>query len=264
LKFERSIPRQVRLAGAPCLALALAFTGVACTTSESVDRDARPSGAAGDVGAGGGGGAGNPGTAGATGTGGSTDAAGQAGVGGRAGAAGQGVAGSTGAGGGGGSAGTSVDAGASAKDSGAGGSGSGGVTGSAGATGSGGTPGTVVIGGMTYPLTFDGLIGPMLNNNCGGCHFDGGTKPPSDGFGISYANVLGPVSTDHRGCVGLDASKRRVVPGHPEASLLYIKVSVTNPPAGCGAKMPNYVGSMLLQMNQDWIKAWILAGAPEK
>jgi hypothetical protein len=249
LNFERS-PSRRRLwhAGALCGALVLAVTLPACTTSESVDFDAMPSGAAGHP-SGNGGTTGTPagGTTGAAGA--TTGAAGST----SSGAGGQSVAGSTGATGGTtGAAGAKGDAGAAGRGS---------------SGGAGGTTGTSDAGaasdGSTPSITYTNYIEPMLNNACGGCHFDGGATVPKDGFGYtSYAKLVGPVSADHTGCASLDASKRRVVPGHPENSLIYIKVTVQNPPAGCGGHMP-YMGTNMSPENQASLKAWILAGAPQ-
>jgi hypothetical protein len=253
LNLERSPSRPALSAGALCVASALAivFASVfaSCTASEVVDFDALPSGAAGHPG-GGSSGVGGSGAAGTT-TGAAGSTSGPAGAAGKnggaagstsghAGGGGQGVAGSTGSSGAGmtGAAGAKVDAGAS---------GAGGVL--------------VTDGG--YPLTYSAYILPMLNNACGGCHFDGGTMAPKGGFGYtSYAKLVGPVSSATTGCTSLDASKRRVVPGHPENSLIFIKVSVQNPPSGCGGHMP-YMGTNMSAENQADLKAWILSGAPQ-
>ncbi|APR77285.1 Hypothetical protein A7982_02632 [Minicystis rosea] len=52
----------------------------------------------------------------------------------------------------------------------------------------------------------------------------------------------------------------RVVPGDPEHSLLYLKVSMTTPP--CGARMP-IAGAHLDAAQIALLRAWIEAGAPE-
>jgi hypothetical protein len=252
LNFERS-PSRPFSSGALCVGFAVSviFSAVfaACTTSEAVDFDARLSGAAGSTGGGSSGGNGS--TTGAAGT--ATGAAGTGAAGMTTGAAGStsGHAGS----GGHGAAGTTGSSGA----------GTAGAKGDAGA--SGGTSGTsdagVPVTDSGYPLTFTAYILPMLNNACGGCHFDGGSQAPKGGFGYTnYAKLVGPVSSATTGCTSLDASKRRVVPGHPENSLIFIKVSVQNPPSGCGGHMP-YMGTNMSAENQASLKAWILAGAPQ-
>jgi hypothetical protein len=260
LNFERSHPRPVSFWGALCVgfAVSVVFSSVlpACTTSEAVDFDALPSGAAGSTGGGSVGGNGSMTGAAGTTTGAAGTTTGAAGTttgaagstSGHGGSGGHGVAGSTGSSGAGttgstGAAGARVDAGAS-----------GGASGTSDA-------GTVTDSG--YPLTFTAYILPMLNNACGGCHFDGGSQAPKGGFGYTnYAKLVGPVSSATMGCTSLDASKRRVVPGHPENSLIFIKVSVQNPPSGCGGHMP-YMGTNMSAENQASLKAWILAGAPQ-
>ncbi|HVZ74021.1 MAG TPA: hypothetical protein VHJ20_16695 [Polyangia bacterium] len=245
--------------GAAC---ALAF--VACTGSEGVDFDAGQSGStAGKTGTPGTGGktgeTGGGGTTSPSGTGGQTSAGGQPGSGGQT-----PTGGTTGSGTGGSTSSTGIGGGGGSKPTG-GTTGSGGTTASGGSTGGGGSPGTIMFAGSTYPLTYNAFIGPELTINCAGCHNSGGGSATiQDGFSISYANLLASVSADHKSCTGLDTTKRRVVPGHPESSLLYIKVSQSSPPGGCGAKMPNYPGSMLSPELQTAVKDWILNGAPEK
>jgi hypothetical protein len=225
--------------------LVVAVSLAACTSSETVDFDARPSGGAGAPGATAGGGAGGT-TAGPVG--GSGGSSSQAGTGGH-GVAGSGGGGSIGTGGVTGTGGAKVDAVAPDK----------GTGGGAGATGSDAwsTPDA-----PTFPLTFTAFISPMLINACGGCHFDGGTLAPKGGFGISYAKIMATVSGTTSGCPNLDATKKRVVPGKPDNSLIYIKVSVANLPGSCGGHMP-YMGTNMSAENQASLKAWILAGAPQ-
>ncbi|MDB4983366.1 MAG: hypothetical protein JWM82_4118 [Myxococcales bacterium] len=254
LNFERSSSRPVSLSRALCVSFAaFVFSVAACTTSEGVDFDARPSGAAGSSGSGNGGNGAmtgaagtNGGTAGATGTNGGTAGsnAGTAGsTSGQGGSAGKGAAGSIGSSGGTtGAAGEKVDAGAG---------------GAGGPSDSG-----VLITDAGYRLTYTDYILPMLNNACGGCHYDGGTQAPKGSFAYTtYEKLTGAVTVIHTSCTSLDASKRRVVPGHPENSLIYIKVSVQNPPSGCGGHMPD-MGTNMSAQNQADLKAWILSGAP--
>ena len=80
------------------------------------------------------------------------------------------------------------------------------------------------------------------------------------GFSFSYANVTGVITSANKACANLDASKRRVVPGHPESSLLYIKISIDPPPSGCGGHMP-YKGQTISPNVMGWIHDWIVQGA---
>jgi hypothetical protein len=50
-----------------------------------------------------------------------------------------------------------------------------------------------------------------------------------------------------------------VVPGSPDTSIMYLKVSLDDP-APCGAKMP--LGGSLDRASADLIESWIMSGAP--
>jgi hypothetical protein len=215
----------------------------ACTASEPI-RGGAPAPGSGDGGSG-------VGTAGASA--GSTGSAGTAGAG-----------SSTGAAGGGPAAGSAGSAGASGAGAGVG-------TGVAGKTGSG-TAGTGAAGNKVDAgaggsstdaaatdgpvLTYSGLIGNMLIQNCGGCHFASPGVNIQGGFSFSYENVTGVITSGNKNCSALDASKRRVVPGKPENSLIYIKANVGTPPSGCGGHMPfsgGQLGPQVLATLHDWI-----------
>jgi hypothetical protein len=226
-----------------------------CTTSQTVDlrRDSAVT-STGEAGADGiAGGAGVVGTSGAAGSGGGTTT-------GAAGASSTGRAGSTGSGssGGAGAIGSGT-AGTGATGTGTGTAGTGGGKVDAGAAGGSGVidAGAPEVKIYTYTTGIENL----LIQNCGGCHFAAPGVNVQGGFSFSYANVTGVVTTQHAGCPSLDASKRRVVPGKPDNSLLYIKASIPSPPSACGGHMP-FQGSMLSQNVLDTIKNWILAGAP--
>jgi len=158
---------------------------------------------------------------------------------GRVGAAGSSGAGATGA------------AGATGR---AGASGSTGVAGATSTTGAAGTGSAIDAGASDAAteapaMTYSMYIGNMQTQN-----------PFQGGFGLSYENMLAPVTSAHANCPNLDASKRRVVPGHPESSLVYIKVAVANLPASCGGHMP-YMTSNLAANHIEELRDWILAGA---
>jgi hypothetical protein len=281
----RELIRAAALAG-----LVSAFLLASCTGSDDIGF--RRTGAGGDTGSGeagngsgdagsGSGAAGSaaPGAAGSneTGAGGSA-IAGTAGKTGSSGAgAGSGTSGAAGASGTAGSpSGTGgSSSGAAGSSSGAAGSkGSAGTSGSAGATGaagstSSGAAGAAAAGSMIDPgigcgqtkvYSYSGGIENLLIQNCGGCHYAAPGVNVQGGFSFSYANVTG-VTNGHPSCVGLDASKRRVVPGKPDNSLLWIKAYDDSPPAGCGGHMP-FQGSRLTMSNLCYIRAWITAGAP--
>jgi outer membrane biosynthesis protein TonB len=89
--------------------------------------------------------------------------------------------------------------------------------------------------------TYNQDVSPILNSKCVGCHSQLS----------SYNGVVNGEGT------GSCSGRRYVVPGEPNSSLIYLKI--TNPP--CGSKMPP--GGSLSQSEIDTIKNWILGGAPE-
>jgi hypothetical protein len=132
----------------------------------------------------------------------------------------------------------------------------GGGTGAAGT----GAAGTGAAGSGAVPLTFNPVIENMLIQACGGCHFITPSVPYKGGFGISYAMVMASVTNDHLNCQALDSTKKRVVPGKPDNSMIVIKVTGNAPPPGCGGHMPNS-GTNMSAENQAMLRQWILEGA---
>jgi hypothetical protein len=233
--------------------LSAALVAAACTGSQPIDtrRDSGAITTAGEAGSGSG-----EGTAGAG------SSSGAAGTGATAGTSGAAHAGTNGAAGTGSP--SSGTAGTGSIGSGAAGTGTAGTTGQAGSgssTGSGGSKDAGVEAPPTTVYTYSKGIENLLIQNCGGCHYAAPGVNVQGGFSFSYANVTG-VTNGHTSCPNLDSSKRRVVPGKPDNSLLWIKAFMDNPPAACGGHMP-FQGSRLTDANLNYIKAWILAGAPE-
>lgn len=117
-------------------------------------------------------------------------------------------------------------------------------------------------------LSFLTDIAYVLRQSCGGCHLSQQTQGNFDMKIVddlapgpaAYPSVTGPVTAAHAGCLSLDASKRRVVPGKPDSSLLFIKISVPKPPNGCGKHMPD--GANMTPQQIAKIRAWISQGAP--
>jgi hypothetical protein len=113
------------------------------------------------------------------------------------------------------------------------------------------------------PATFTAVVAILADPriNCGLCHgmmmIGGGLlfKPADDKQG-TYAALVGPVSkgTDGSQCAG----KTYVVPGQPDASLLWDKLSKVTP--SCGARMPAN-GAVLTDAELATVRAWIMAGA---
>jgi hypothetical protein len=110
----------------------------------------------------------------------------------------------------------------------------------------------------TYAPTFYAVYWEILQPTCGTvfCHGTGGyyeLSTPERG----YETIVGvPASSFECRGTRLD----RVNPGHPEASLLYLKI--TEPPCGSGMP-PAFGGQALLEPRRiEQIRRWILRGAP--
>jgi len=113
------------------------------------------------------------------------------------------------------------------------------------------------------------VIAPTCSSNF--CHYNG--------VGIRYSaldmssQVYAYWSLVGQPCMGPSCSEMgiRVVPGHPEASVMYLKVSETMPP--CGSQMPadpvaltamgisKFAGQALASDQLELIRNWILDGA---
>jgi hypothetical protein len=122
-------------------------------------------------------------------------------------------------------------------------------------------------GAADGPLSFEADIAYELFFSCGGCHLaptiQGGFDmkiAKSDAPGpLAYPTVTGTVTAAHNGCSALDTTKKRIVAGKPANSLLYVKISMANPPGGCGGHMP--MGANMTQRQIDKIRLWITQGA---
>lgn len=142
--------------------------------------------------------------------------------------------------------------GGSAGHGGAGGDTSHGSTG--GSTGDGGAGGSTTTGGNTLEPTFANVFDEVFKpGGCtsGACH-----------YGVGFS--LDSKEKAHTALVSVPASSGgcgdavRVVPGDPDKSLLYLKVSMPAPP--CGERMP--LNAAPLDASQiALLRAWIEAGA---
>jgi hypothetical protein len=112
----------------------------------------------------------------------------------------------------------------------------------------------------TYAPTYSAIYDEVLLRNCALVFCHAGTSDylvitnKDEGYG---ALVAAPAQGPTCAPTGL----KRVNPGHPESSLMYLKI--TRPP--CGSKMPLVYGSpdgSLDPAQIDQIGQWIDAGAP--
>jgi hypothetical protein len=141
---------------------------------------------------------------------------------------------------------------------------SGPIAGIGGGGGSSAIAGTMgAAGAPANTATFTAVIAILADskNNCGLCHkmmtLGGGLVfDPSDKMG-TYDALVNIASKGMQG--SMCAGKTYVVPGKPDESLMYDKVSKAKP--SCGVRMPAS-GVVLEDTEIATIRAWIMAGAP--
>ena len=114
------------------------------------------------------------------------------------------------------------------------------------------------IDGNAAP-TWTRLYADVISNQCPTCHY------PS-GIGVSLGRLdMSSPATAYESLVNTPAAGDacaghgvRLTPDEPDASILYLKVSLDNPP--CGARMP-LGGPALSDAQLSQIRDWIKAGA---
>ncbi|HXG38879.1 MAG TPA: hypothetical protein VNL36_08955 [Bacteroidota bacterium] len=118
-----------------------------------------------------------------------------------------------------------------------------------------GTAPTGTNGPPSAEVSFSQQIQPIFNGNgCVSCH--GGSGGLSLTAGQSYNNLVNVNA--QAGCT----TKKRVLPGNPSESVLYIRISANTPDTECGpnSRMPQ--GSPRLpQATIDLVREWIAQGA---
>jgi len=120
------------------------------------------------------------------------------------------------------------------------------------------------IPGRSYAPTMTAIYDEVLSLHCAVrfCHLGGtGTTPIMSSKDHTYEQLISvPASGAKCGDAGL-AGLLRVEPGHPETSLLYLKVE-NPPPAGlCGDPMPSGNSLPLEALDIEQIRQWIVLGA---
>jgi hypothetical protein len=163
----------------------------------------------------------------------------------------------TGAAGQGGSAG-------GAGSGGAGGTGAAGMGGKAGTGGAGtGAAGTGVV---TPPvmLSFARDIAPIIASKCSPCH----TTEAKAGLNFNYDNLVTNTNVTNattNKCTYISQPAKRVIPGDPDHSLLWTKMTLDTTQAtvhACGEMMPPPTsGKVLLTVELDAFHNWIQQGA---
>ena len=130
----------------------------------------------------------------------------------------------------------------------------GGTAGAAGADGSAGSAAPAA----TFTQIFDMMYPMSTNARCTACH----SQPPNDVFNGNLSMGMDKASA-YMALVGKQSTSSRcgrmtyVVPGNPDMSLLYLKLTSTPP---CGVRMPNG-GDMFSAAQLEMVRGWIAAGA---
>lgn len=86
------------------------------------------------------------------------------------------------------------------------------------------------------------------------CHGKGVAGVDMSSMQAAYNSLVNQPSDPSRPCA--DQGYERVVPGEPEASLMYLKLNIRPP---CGQQMPP--GGQLSERARDRVRDWILKGA---
>lgn len=148
---------------------------------------------------------------------------------------------------------TSTAAGQAASGSGASGSAAP-PAGAAGAAGAAAGTGKLSFANDIYPR--------VIRTRCGSCHNDmtsfGGLAFFPGGPETAFGNLVGaPAGSTDEKYKCRASGLTRVVPGDPEQSLMYLKITV--PP--CGTKMPPPAFAQVTQEQVDLVRQWIVEGA---
>jgi hypothetical protein len=157
--------------------------------------------------------------------------------------------------GGGGSAGSTGAAGSGTAGRGSAGAGS---AGRGGAGGGGGGSGATSANAATFSEVFNLL----QCRQCGLCHGGAAGLSFTTSKSEAYETLVGsdlmgkPAGTATEG--GMCAGQKRVVPGMPEQSLLFVKIAGTQK---CGTIMPPSPAPALNAGEVERVRSWIAAGA---
>jgi hypothetical protein len=112
--------------------------------------------------------------------------------------------------------------------------------------------------GASFSAVYAMMFPMETNARCNACHAnpanDVGNGKLSMGMdkATAYAAIVGKASASSH-CM----NQMLVVPGKPEASLFYLKLTATPP---CGVRMPNG-GNAFTEAQLEMVRSWISAGA---
>jgi hypothetical protein len=124
-------------------------------------------------------------------------------------------------------------------------------------SGGDGAKGSADSGAEAGAATFGAIYNDILQGSCAlsFCHLGSLTPMPLPDQATAYMQLVN-VPASGANCSGMGI---RVVPGHPETSLLYDKIASRTPT--CGAPMPGSGKPALLASDIARIKEWITMGA---
>lgn len=114
---------------------------------------------------------------------------------------------------------------------------------------------------ITYAPTFSAVFNEIFERRLCASVFCHGLGGATLNFSSLHAGYLSLVDHEPTGALCKDRGLTLVVPGDPEASLLFTKVSRDDPP--CGARMPHVPGVVLDAREIEQIRQWIALGAQE-
>jgi hypothetical protein len=97
-------------------------------------------------------------------------------------------------------------------------------------------------------VSFAADLQPVFDLNCGTCHAAGGNGGLDLRQGVAWGNLVGAAAVGY--------AQQRVVPGRPDLSLLYLKLSGS---VGVGDRMP--LGGALPANELENVRIWIVEGA---
>jgi hypothetical protein len=125
--------------------------------------------------------------------------------------------------------------------------------------GAGGAHDSGAGGGRVYSPTFTAIYSDILTPSCAQpfCHLGAANPMPLPDQATAYQQIVNAPATGPY-CAGMGI---RVVPSHPETSILYLKVERPAPAGLCGGSMPGLGRPALAAADIQQIQQWIAMGA---
>jgi hypothetical protein len=113
------------------------------------------------------------------------------------------------------------------------------------------------VGGRTYAPKFSAVYDEILGSCAQSfCHRGVGIAMDLSDQPTAYMQLVNAPASPNFNCAGMGI---RVVPMHPETSLMYLKLTQHPPP--CGGSMPGVGKAPLTARDIQQIQQWIMMGA---